>query len=257
MRFKTVLFLTLFSISLSCCKKTKEKDSVSTINLERGLIAYYPFNGNTSDESGNSNHGVAEMAALTYDQHGNEKRALNCTGNGSKMIVSNNGKIKFDTSFSVSFHVMIRNFSRHHFVSMISNDLSTDLSFGIGTNVPGSNKLNFGIPNLNVPCNNTVVPLSQSSFIHEYVLQPESWYNIVATFASGTMKVFVNGNLISQTHGNTPSMRICPGANLIVGGWWKNDPTGSLDGKIDEVRLYDRQLNADEVKLLAKHFNLE
>jgi hypothetical protein len=256
MPLKSALFLTLLSLTFLCCKKTN-KPPVSNVHLEKGLIAYYPFNGNSNDESGNNNHGVLVMSSLTFDQHGKTNRALNCTGSGSKMVVTNNGKIKFDTSFSASFHVMIRNFSRHHFVSMISNNLSTDLSFGIGTNMPGSNKVNFGIPNQTVACSNADVPLSESSYIHQYVLQPESWYNVVATFRSGTMKLYINGNLISETHGNTPSMRVCPNADLIIGGWWKNDAAGSLNGKIDEVRLYDRELNDDEVKELSKHFNLD
>ncbi|RZK66885.1 MAG: hypothetical protein EOO92_24795 [Pedobacter sp.] len=33
-----------------------ETDTV-TINLSRGLIAYYPFTGNSNDSSGNNKHG--------------------------------------------------------------------------------------------------------------------------------------------------------------------------------------------------------
>ena len=35
-----------------------EPGPLSGINLNSGLIAYYPFNGNANDESGNSNNGV-------------------------------------------------------------------------------------------------------------------------------------------------------------------------------------------------------
>ena len=37
-----------------------------------GLIAYYPFNGNANDESGNGNHGTVSGATLTSDRDGNE-----------------------------------------------------------------------------------------------------------------------------------------------------------------------------------------
>jgi hypothetical protein len=34
-------------------------------NLNTGLVAYYPFNGNANDERGNSNHG-SENGGLIY-----------------------------------------------------------------------------------------------------------------------------------------------------------------------------------------------
>ena len=37
-----------------------------------GLVAYYPFNGNANDESGNGNHGTVNGAILTSDRDGNE-----------------------------------------------------------------------------------------------------------------------------------------------------------------------------------------
>lgn len=48
-----------------------EKDNVvndDNINLEDGLIAFFPFNGNTNDESVNNNHGtLLNGALLSYD----------------------------------------------------------------------------------------------------------------------------------------------------------------------------------------------
>ena len=29
-----------------------------TVDLQKGLVAFYPFNGNANDESGNGNHGT-------------------------------------------------------------------------------------------------------------------------------------------------------------------------------------------------------
>ena len=36
-----------------------------------GLVACYPFNGNSDDESGNGNHGVVHGVTLTTDRYGN------------------------------------------------------------------------------------------------------------------------------------------------------------------------------------------
>ena len=40
-----------------------------------GLIAWYPFDGNASDKSGNGNHGTVNGATLGTDRHGNLSRA--------------------------------------------------------------------------------------------------------------------------------------------------------------------------------------
>ena len=41
----------------------------------QGLVAYYPFNGNANDESGNGNNGVVHGATLTTDRFGNANAA--------------------------------------------------------------------------------------------------------------------------------------------------------------------------------------
>ena len=45
-----------------------------------GLVAYYPFNGNANDESGNSNNGNVLGASLSGDRFGNENSAYSFDG---------------------------------------------------------------------------------------------------------------------------------------------------------------------------------
>ena len=44
------------------------------------LVAYYPFNGNANDESGNGNNGTIFRATLTTDRFGNANRAYSFDG---------------------------------------------------------------------------------------------------------------------------------------------------------------------------------
>jgi hypothetical protein len=55
--------------------------SVATAGLSDGLIAYYPFNGNANDESGNGHHGTVYGATLTQDRCGNADSAYSFDGN--------------------------------------------------------------------------------------------------------------------------------------------------------------------------------
>lgn len=45
-----------------------------------GLVAWYPFNGNANDESGNGNHGTVNGATLTADRNGNANSAFLLNG---------------------------------------------------------------------------------------------------------------------------------------------------------------------------------
>src|SRR3989337_2787470 len=61
---------------------------VAFADLKDGLVAYYPFNGNANDESGNGNHGTVNGATLTTDRLGKVNSAYSFNGVGDYIIVS-------------------------------------------------------------------------------------------------------------------------------------------------------------------------
>mgnify|MGYP002066852661 CR=1 FL=1 len=65
-----------------------------------GLVAYYPFNGNANDESGNGDNGVITGAALTMDRNGSSSSAFSFNGN-SKIVLSANGLMNRNFTYSV------------------------------------------------------------------------------------------------------------------------------------------------------------
>ena len=85
---------------------------VEEINLPiptAGLIAYYPFNGNANDESGNGNHGSlqGDVPQLTTDRFGNENSAYLFGGyyNQGWVYVPNSGSLQLDNAMSMSFWI--------------------------------------------------------------------------------------------------------------------------------------------------------
>jgi len=77
------------------------------------------------------------------------------------------------------------------------------------------------------------------------------WLHVAATFDGNTMKVYFNGTLA----GDKPaSGRIAVTGNpLIIGNKREGAPPGDLfSGLLDEVRIYDRALTAEEVAALAR-----
>jgi hypothetical protein len=57
-------------------------------DLNDGLVAHYPFNGNANDESGNGNHGMVNGATLTEDRFGNIDSAFHFDGRSYIVVPS-------------------------------------------------------------------------------------------------------------------------------------------------------------------------
>jgi hypothetical protein len=67
------------------------------------------------------------------------------------------------------------------------------------------------------------------------------------------MCVYVNGVLNSTAYSPNTSLYTCPMDKLCIGGWWDGDPE-SINGKMDEVRIYNRLLTTKEIARLSSKF---
>ena len=227
---------------------------IDTPNVKNGLVLYLPFNGSFADSSGNANPTTAVGGAiLTYDAHGYASSAFGGTGNGERVIVTNNGSIKFDTAFSISFDVMVRSFQLQDLVTMVQNANGEGVTFGVGLGVGTTNQFDFAVSDSLTGCSDIISPTNAVIDTSSYVLQPASWYNIISVFHKKTMQIFINGQLVSTKTAVTNTVPICPSAQVIVGGWWQGGGA-SVNGIMDEVRLYNRSLNAQEIAWLARNF---
>lgn len=85
-------------------------------SITKGLIGYWPFNGNANDESINNNHGTVTGATLTEDRFGNKNSAFLFDGNGdyidcgdsSNLFISTNTTnfwFLFDDSTKIQYFV--------------------------------------------------------------------------------------------------------------------------------------------------------
>lgn len=113
------LLLIIISIVLgiSCkkdCEDPPDPQPECKPDLTKGLLAYYPFNGNFNDESGNGNHAVAKNGAfLTTDFIGRTNGSAGFDGINDYLIVAGNSKLNADT-ITISFQVMVNSMNRRH-----------------------------------------------------------------------------------------------------------------------------------------------
>ena len=63
--------------------------NVVQAGIDDGLVAYYPFDGDANDESGNGNHSTVNSAVLTTDRNGNQNNAYYFNGAGNYIVAEN------------------------------------------------------------------------------------------------------------------------------------------------------------------------
>jgi hypothetical protein len=249
----------LYNRALSDCEISKlaetfKTDSTCKTDLSKGMLAYYPFNGNFNDESGNGNTAVAKNGAfLTSDYLGKSNSCAGFDGSNDYLIVPGSSKLNSDT-FSVSLQVMVNSINRRHAVfNRVNFENATAFMTGIGVKDNTINKFSTGVVSNAEDCS---IVNNDSQLYPIYpgtTIQPGKWYNLLISFAGGVQKYYINGVLQQSITRSFTKTKQCANADLVIGGWWKNDIM-SIDGKIDDVRIYNRVLTDCEISKLAEDF---
>lgn len=255
----TLSVILMMGFVFACMKRTIPETPPPVpvpLTLNSGLLLYLPFSGNFADSSGHNNPDTAfNGASLSTDEHGSANSAFNATGAGQKLEVTNNGSIQFDSAFTISFNFMLYsiNYSRQAFLTMVRPDNAYGPSFVVGLVVPNMPNFDFGVDDSTDGCDNTNLGnIKNVNDTTSFIPQVASWYNAICIYHKGTLTTYINGQLVSTKSNplNTAAL-LCPASKIIVGAWWNRDPE-PFNGKIDEIRLYNRVLTPDEIAYLAK-----
>src|SRR5688572_20508443 len=78
----------------------------ASADLSDGLMAYYPFDGNAQDASGNGNHGTVVGLSLAQDRFGHPSRAYAFDRNG---YININNTALLDGATAASISGWVRN----------------------------------------------------------------------------------------------------------------------------------------------------
>jgi PKD repeat protein len=226
--------------------KLFEKDKYpKNISLNKGLVAYYPFNGNAKDESGNENHGVVSGAVLTEDRFSNRQKAYSFDGNSYIELPP----LNFNAQLSISLWVNIQNQGNVH--ALISkydgdsgvSDTNISRSFELLIHSSFDNKFYFNISENGKDTNEVIGKISPKI---------DTWYHVVCTFDEGLLSLFLNSSL-ENTFSSDFSKIYQSDIPLIIGAVVVDYPEiGALytNGNIDDVRIYNRVLSNSEIKVL-------
>jgi uncharacterized protein (TIGR02145 family) len=232
-------------------QKMQEMEDLVASQLDpptNGLIAYYPFNGGASDESGNGYSGTILNAIPAANRFGTENSAYHFDGNSGteRYIYSNIGK-HATLSFSVWFKSGTPNTMYPNILNYGSSNRLDVTLFGNHPNYISQNKtgkLSTG----------AVVGGGYTSFlesINKYI--DNKWHHAVIMYvANDKLYLYIDNTFI----GETPFTPNNPSDDLFYIGRQINDNAGSVmhethfNGSIDDIRIYDRKLSEAEIGIL-------
>jgi len=209
--------------------------------LTNGLVAYYPFNGNANDASGNGNDAQLIGKSLFSEQSWQSRSSLCLDGQSgyAKAALPNSPT----TSITVSAWVNYTNLTGYGGLGVVSKgmDQESALDWHLGLNQ-------------DIPCRLRPHILAGGGWIYfdcNSILLRNTWYHIAMTYDGSNIQGYVNGLL----DGSTPAsgnIRITQ-SDLRIGAY---APVNGLNSKsffpgyIANIRIYKRALSPTEVAQL-------
>ncbi|NBS88190.1 MAG: DUF5011 domain-containing protein, partial [Verrucomicrobia bacterium] len=218
-------------------------------NLNKGLVAYYPFSGNAKDLSGSGNDGTPINAVVSADRFGNAGSTYTFNGADSRILTSTHNNLpagKQDCSITVW--------------AMADQPIAGDWRFLLGNRGYDTFQIALGSDILNEKRIQFFMGNQYYMMTQNLVWEDKRWYQIAAVMKSGVVSIFRDGVKLASADlgasgsgwGNTAQedwLNLSFGARDNSGAWggayggfshpWK--------GGLDDIRIYNRALSEAEV----------
>ncbi len=227
-------------------------------DLSRGLVAWYPFDGSLGDRSGNGNDGVSTGAvSFTAGRLGQALKLPGLSDVGF-VRVPNSDSLSLDTQLTLCFYLRV-------------DGAVGEADRGGATGAPQCVLAKSGMGSgfwLDI----SLYPAqtkAETVFGARYVTGPEpqlsstvryaqgSWVHVAITYDAGESREYIDGVETAHTLLAPATLAAANTEDLYIGAQ-KGDSALSgkawlypLDGAIDELRIYNRVLSADELQALA------
>jgi len=204
----------------------------STSDLSAHLVAYYPFSGNTNDEGPNAMNGVNYGAALTSDRQGNPNSAFHFDGK-AYIDISGASALNGMSSFTLSAWIDTEIVGPASVISKVTPNRDFVLDLAV---TPSGSWINAQFAHF-------------ATYYHVWARQPEgmlnTWTFLTAVWTGSSWSLYINGAPAGESAVVDGAVPLWTGTSFRIGSLTDGD--WYFRGAIDEVRIYDRALTADEV----------
>ena len=201
-----------------------------------GLVAYYPFNGNTLDESGNDNHPIYDSSILSEDRNGENDSSVYFSG------VKSSNYIQLDIDTQAISETSAYTLSLWVYREGDGSDWPRVLEFW-GEDGPG--QLGF------TWTNHGEISIGGIFENHEITvlnldLESNTWHHVVWTADTESIKLYIDGALYNETE----SLGIPSLVGQVAFGMMNHPEWDSFNGKLDDIGIWNRVLDEDEINYL-------
>jgi len=208
-------------------------------DLNDGLIAYYPFNGNANDESGNQNTGFIRGASLIKDRFGNSESAYFFDGKDDYIEVLDSDTLDIKKNISITGWAKVKSFSSEWLG--IINKASSDRDDTFEICINKSNYLHFPL----MFDSNHRIGYNSSNIFNEGI-----WHFFAVTYSGDEVKIYIDGALNKSF--KSDNKRLNTNSHYLIIGAELESVNGPhhFNGALDDIRIYNRPLNDIEISNL-------
>ena len=235
------------------------------VDLEDGLVAFYPFNGDANDASGNGNDGTVSIGhanwgagtpVLTTDRGGNENKAYYFNEGG--YIEVPYSTILNPAAMSLSWWIYME--------EQANNDYMISMSRWncYKVNLQDINRI-FFTTKVDDPVNPGLFVYNDRDHAGDGLVA-ETWYHLAVSFGNGHMKFYIDGVMVKDWDDvpnanivdiSTDPVNLTFGQDLPTDIYADDDVHnvawgGFFKGKMDEIRIFNRVLTDAEVLALSE-----
>jgi uncharacterized repeat protein (TIGR03803 family) len=194
-----------------------------------GLVAAYSFNdGTAADATGNGHQGTISGAVGVSGKYGS---ALSFDGVDDKVSIANAADLGFKTGMTLE--AWVRPDTLQSVSAIVLKEAPSGLAYALYAN-----------NSANRPSGVASIAGAKRDATSSSALTAAAWSHLAVTYNGSLLKLWVNG-VLRGSRSITGSILVSNGA-LMIGG--SNVLGEHFDGVIDNVRLYNRALGAEEVQ---------
>lgn len=212
---------------------------------QNGLVSWWSFTGNADDSSPNNNNGTVNGATLTTDRYGAPNSAYEFDGSSNSIQILNT-LLYSPTSYSISYWVHPNSANGG---VIFSDRHGTNCGYKYALNVSAVNGPSVGM--------HVTTPWTAYSVSAQDTIPVNGWTHVIGTYDFGidTLELWINGISVGKTLSdiwNTESNPTTIGAYDGCG----TPLTSFFFGKIDDIGVWNRVLNQNEVEGLYGNYSV-
>lgn len=222
-----------FNIGVDGLVKSPKFSEVGPTN---NLVLWYPFDGDANDlTENNHNATTVQNVELVYGVKGQSYEFDGTDGNDNSRILNDSLKYKLWDEFSLS--VWIYPYSISSFCIIMGQLLGNNIDAGFAIR----STARLTLHDYSTTGSDTTVATSANNTI-----QLNQWQHLGVTYNNGQIYLYYNGIEVDDVYYELGGSN----NDLIIGSASNNTHDRAFEGRIDEIRIYDRALSSQEIHTL-------